>query len=277
MRNGTGLISIGRFSQLARLSIKALRLYAEEGLLTPAYVDPDSGYRYYSVAQARQAVLIRMLRSLEMPLDEIRALLQAPDDGAVQVYLRRHQERISARIARDQHTLLLLQRLLEYEENLMSYPITVREIEPLPIAGIRLHTPPEAFAQAISETMGELMGYLGARGLLNREKPPLVLHHSYSEEDADIEVCVPVDNVIEGEGRVQSRVLEGGRAAYLLHTGPYEELGVIYPAFGTWMQEQSYEPAGPIREDYLNSPAEVKDPSQYRTEIFWPLQKVRVS
>jgi DNA-binding transcriptional MerR regulator len=46
------LLPIGRFSQLTRLTIKALRLYDELGLLRPAYVDPDTAYRYYSLGPA---------------------------------------------------------------------------------------------------------------------------------------------------------------------------------------------------------------------------------
>ncbi|MEX1271244.1 MAG: MerR family DNA-binding transcriptional regulator, partial [Acidimicrobiia bacterium] len=49
------LVPIGRFSRMSRLSIKALRLYDEQGLLRPARVDPSSGYRYYRLAQAKRA------------------------------------------------------------------------------------------------------------------------------------------------------------------------------------------------------------------------------
>jgi hypothetical protein len=51
------LVPIGRFSAICRLSQKALRLYDEMGLLRPAWVDPDSGYRYYALAQAIEAAL----------------------------------------------------------------------------------------------------------------------------------------------------------------------------------------------------------------------------
>jgi len=40
---------------MTRLSVKALRLYDENGLLPPAHVDPSSGYRYYDFGQANRA------------------------------------------------------------------------------------------------------------------------------------------------------------------------------------------------------------------------------
>src|SRR5215472_2341321 len=95
------LIPIGRFAQITRLSLKALRLYAETGLLLPAYVDPGSGYRYYSLAQVAVAARIRLLRLVDMPLEDIRAALQAPDEAAVGQLLALQQQRLSARIERD--------------------------------------------------------------------------------------------------------------------------------------------------------------------------------
>jgi DNA-binding transcriptional MerR regulator len=68
-------MSIGEFARRSRLSAKALRLYDELGLLPPARVDEDSGYRFYEPGQLKQARLIATLRQLEFPLAEIRAIL----------------------------------------------------------------------------------------------------------------------------------------------------------------------------------------------------------
>jgi protein phosphatase len=68
------LLSIGAFAHAARLSPKALRLYDELGLLPPAFVDPDSGYRFYDPAQLERARLVAWLRRLGMPLARIRVV-----------------------------------------------------------------------------------------------------------------------------------------------------------------------------------------------------------
>ena len=67
-------LSIGEFATRSRLSHKALRLYDELGLLTPAAVDPDTGYRSYEVAQLEQARLVAALRRIAVPLAEIKAI-----------------------------------------------------------------------------------------------------------------------------------------------------------------------------------------------------------
>lgn len=79
-------VSIGEFARRSRLSIKALRLYDELGVLVPARVDEASGYRYYDVSQLEAARLVAMLRQLELPLTAIKELLACdPVDAAGQI------------------------------------------------------------------------------------------------------------------------------------------------------------------------------------------------
>jgi DNA-binding transcriptional MerR regulator len=79
-------ISIGEFARRSRLSLKALRLYDERGVLAPSRVDQASGYRYYSTAQLEEARLIVMLRQLQVPLAEIKELLACdPADAATRI------------------------------------------------------------------------------------------------------------------------------------------------------------------------------------------------
>jgi DNA-binding transcriptional MerR regulator len=79
-------VSIGEFARRSRLSVKALRLYDELGVLIPARVDRESGYRYYDDTQLDTARLVAMLRQLDVPLATIRELLACdPLDAAEQI------------------------------------------------------------------------------------------------------------------------------------------------------------------------------------------------
>jgi DNA-binding transcriptional MerR regulator len=76
-------ISIGEFARRSRLSLKALRLYDERGVLVPSRVDQASGYRYYDTAQLDQAGLVVMMRQLQLPLAAVKELLACdPADAA---------------------------------------------------------------------------------------------------------------------------------------------------------------------------------------------------
>lgn len=79
-------ISIGEFARRSRLSLKALRLYDERGVLVPSRVDQGSGYRYYDAAQLDEARLVVMLRQLQLPLAAVRELLACdPADAATRI------------------------------------------------------------------------------------------------------------------------------------------------------------------------------------------------
>jgi DNA-binding transcriptional MerR regulator len=79
-------ISIGEFARRSRLSLKALRLYDELGVLLPSRVDQASGYRYYDTAQLDEARLVVMLRQLQLPLAAIKELLACdPADAATRI------------------------------------------------------------------------------------------------------------------------------------------------------------------------------------------------
>lgn len=90
-----GLLTIGAFARAARLTPKALRLYAESGLLTPAAVDPESGYRFYHPAQLEHARLIARLRGIGMPLARIRDVC-ALDPPAAAAAVSAFWQRVSA-------------------------------------------------------------------------------------------------------------------------------------------------------------------------------------
>ena len=76
-----GPLTVGEFARITHLSVKTLRHYHQVGLLEPAEVNPDTGYRYYTVAQIPTVQVIRRLRDLEMPVADVKAVLAAPDEA----------------------------------------------------------------------------------------------------------------------------------------------------------------------------------------------------
>lgn len=110
---------IGRFARLTGLSVKALRHYDELGLLRPAAVDATTGYRSYAAEQVERAETIRLLRRLELPLDEIATLLETHDPARIRTVLLDHQRRSAIRAAALKGVLQRLQPLLEGREPIL--------------------------------------------------------------------------------------------------------------------------------------------------------------
>ncbi|GIH96996.1 MerR family transcriptional regulator [Planobispora siamensis] len=108
------LITVGRLARRVGLTAKALRHYDRIGLLVPALVEPGSGYRYYGPQQVAHARLIRLLRSVDVPLEQVRSCLAAPDDeAAIRRVLAEHRRRLQARLDRTRGDLHRIDHLLE--------------------------------------------------------------------------------------------------------------------------------------------------------------------
>ncbi len=107
------LESIGRFSQLSGISVSHLRHYHEVGLLQPAYIDPESGYRYYAIAQREAAEVIGILRSIDMPVRDIQRLLANPSEANVREVLAAHRTRLEERLTQVAGRLESIDRIVK--------------------------------------------------------------------------------------------------------------------------------------------------------------------
>jgi DNA-binding transcriptional MerR regulator len=107
------LVPIGRFARLSGLSIHTLRHYDEVGLLAPADVDAATGYRRYRRDQMARARRIRQLRWLDLPIDDIRPLVDEPDTEAARRILERHRGRLERQASLIADRLLTVGHLVQ--------------------------------------------------------------------------------------------------------------------------------------------------------------------
>lgn len=267
-----GLISIGRFAQITQLTIKALHIYEATGLLRPTYIDADSGYRYYSITQLPLARRIRLLRSIDMSLDSIHALLHAATPAAMDGLLRDHQQRIADRIMKDQQALHLLQHIIDHQADDLVFTVNVKDVSAQPIASIRLQTTPEDEQRCIPALLDELENYALQAGARSQDTPPVRISHAYSQDVVDSEIAVPTTQLVASTDRITARMLEPAAVAYVMHVGPHADLWAVYWALLVWIQEHGYEEGGPPREVYWRHPTD-GHASEYRTEVQWPIRQ----
>ena len=265
------LIPIGRFSNMTRLSVKALRIYDDNGVLPAAQVDPSSGYRYYSLGQANRAEAVRILRSLEVPLDEIRELLDSDDPESVDKQLVIHRERLADRLATQERALAYLEVLIQRKEGIMPYDVQVNEVAPQLVAAIKIHTTLSRIGEDIPAGFSSLVQAMGAEGASPAGAPLIVYHDIIDEEtDGDIEICIPVAAEFAGGADTYGRQLEGGSMATAVHHGPYQEIAPAYHTLTGWVSEHGHELAGPPREIYVNDPQTVP-PEELLTRVEFPI------
>ena len=247
------LIPIGQFSAASRLSLKALRLYDENGLLAPARVDPDSGYRFYRAEQLRVATTIRLLRACGMPLVEIKAFVSAPSTAALDHYERT----LEIELVERRGILSYLRKRMKEEP---MFDVRTKQVEEQPYVSRQKRVRVEDLEPFIVSTITELGG----------ENEPsdhaFTLYHGEVNEEADgpVEVCVPTKG---GDKR-----LPAGEVAYTVATGAqcvFPEIIGAYDAVAEWAQREGRELAGPPREIYRFDPQKGETPQM---EIAWPIR-----
>jgi DNA-binding transcriptional MerR regulator len=128
-------LTVGDFSRMTHLSVKTLRHCHQVGLLEPAEVDPNNGYRYYSLDQIPLAQVVRRLRSLEMPAADVKAVLVAPNVEVRNGLIAAHLDHLEAELAQTRAAVDGLRSLLERPQT--STPIEHRTVAPAPAVGIR--------------------------------------------------------------------------------------------------------------------------------------------
>ena len=267
------LLSIGHFARLSGLTIRTLRHYDEIGLLRPARTDASSGYRYYSLAQARDAEAIRRLRRLDVPLDEVAALLHA-DGATLRERLAVHRARIEGRAVETQRVLAELDRIIDGEEELVPDPTQIEfklDVKEVPDRRVLLARG-RADGDGLKELIPRLITDTQTRLLEAGGEPagPPVCVCPMPGEDGTSEVAVgwPLP---EGLELADAETLTVGRALVFEHRGPYDALGRSYRLMSEVMERQGLTPAGDPVEVYWSNPEEVPDPNDYVTTIEWPL------
>ena len=255
------LLPIGRFSLLTGLTAKALRHYDDLGLLRPTFVDPDSGYRWYALEQARVAEAIRRLRGLQLPLEEIAEVLAGGDD-VLRERLEVHRARIEGQVVDSNRILAELDRLIHGEETLVPEDVLQVEIQDLPEItyacirrrGATMEELPVVIPQLIGETAKWVFENGGPAG------PPADICPMLDESTFDLRVGWPVATDAEPPAPIERYTVAAGKAAVHRHTGDYSELSSTWRRFYESLQAQGVEPKGEPRECYETSPRRSRIP-----------------
>lgn len=262
------LMPIGRFSTACRLSIKALRYYDERGLLKPCFVDPVSGYRYYRIDQSRDAVMIALLRSLDIPIDTIKQLLHAEGDE-----LRRcldvERARIESELHEKRQALKSIERIARYGE-LTPYTVAIRSAPDYRLASLRCTTTAECMVDDSGALMYALFDELARLGV-NHSDPYVCINEAPDPQgNIAVHACVGIGSAEISGDRVAMIHIAGGPEAWLTHVGAYEELGIAYHALSAWVQERGHEQRAALREIYRNDPADTPV-DELVTEVIMPI------
>jgi DNA-binding transcriptional MerR regulator len=263
-------LTIGDFSRATHLSVKTLRYYHQIGLLAPAGVDPETGYRRYATGQIPAAQIIRRFRALDMPLDEIQAVLKAPDLQARDRLIAAHLARMETSLARTRQAVASLRDLLEHRGA---------------AAAIGHRHAAETPAAAISEVIGVTDGLLWYQGALGELRATLAAQdlradgppggifpgELFADERGQVTTFIPCHGQLRPVGRVTPMTVPAAELAIIIHSGPLADIDRAYGTLAAYVTDHELAVDGPLREYHLVGPGDTADEAAWRTEIGWPV------
>ena len=266
------MLTIGDFSRATLLTIKTLRHYHDAGLLGAAEVDPHSGYRRYLTSQIPQAQMIKRFRELQMPLNEIRQLLAAPDGSTRNAIIAAHLSRLENNLGRTRSAVSELRNLLGPPAG----PVTISHRHVASMSGAAIGERVDAkhavswLAGALAELHSTLVtqsrrAVAPAGGVLSDE--------IFTKGRGPATIYIPCDGPIETIGRVRPYHAPEVDLATILHAGSHRSIDLAYGALATHVARHERAADGPLRERYLVGPLDTSDESAWRTEIGWPIVK----
>jgi DNA-binding transcriptional MerR regulator len=258
------VFKISDFSQLARVSVRTLRLYDELNLFRPAQVDPLTGYRQYDANQLPRLNRILALKDLGFSLEQIAQFLR--DDMPAErlrgmmlmkrADIERELEENQARLARVEARL----RQIENEGILSPYDVTLKEVPSMKIAAAKSIVP------TLDEVIGARQGMFRniynwlEKNRIEPGKPELVLYpdQEYVEQDIQLETAVPLDvsssdaPPLSPNGGIFIHELPAvPKMASVIHHGRFGDVNDAITALCQWAGDNGFTPNGAFREIHL--------------------------
>ncbi|MEC0244300.1 MerR family transcriptional regulator [Paenibacillus chitinolyticus] len=276
------MLSIGEFSKICEVSTKTLRYYDEIGLIKPDEINPENGYRFYSVGQLKKMLLINRLKSYHFSLEDIKALLETEED--------RSEEKLYSALSRKRKEIQNKLNALEYALNQISTDIfhfqkgisimshldqievQLVETPPVNILYTRHLLSGDDFASGYAKYFSGLYEKIAAEKL-TMLGTPMTIYHSpdYDPAGNDTEFAIPIAESVKG-----TRDLPGGLCAKSVLRGSYPELRSVYARLTEWIENEGYEWVRPPYEIYVTDPYQAGVSGDIVTEVYVPVRKKRL-
>lgn len=254
------LFRIGEVVKILGVTRKAILLYEDLGLLTPAVKDPKSGFRYYTADNMTQICSIRSLQSLGLSLREVQAYYY--DTENIDLYL---QHLLELRATLDRNIQMLQVRSAKQGD------LTVHSaVLPRQVCFCRKYRCADTTEAAIclrdtyiAAARTGKMSMTGRMFTMRMERDPDIL---------ELMCCIPVDDSFDGPERTE---FTETTALCIYYRGPYERIGAAIRTLESYIHERGIKTTGPFRSIYLEGPPNRGENSEdYITMVAVPVMRL---
>jgi DNA-binding transcriptional MerR regulator len=259
---GMAMFRTGEFSNIARVSKRLLQYYDEIGLLKPARIDPETGYRYYSAKQLPHLNRILALKDLGLSLDQIAEMMHANvSDEAIHGMLLMQKAQLEQTLREDLQRLRQIEARLEQNQRSDAVPdVVVASIPAQLFLSVRAVVPsPQELLQLVQQVQQVVPARLDARIL--GSFAGIVHTDSFTITNNDVEMGYllkqPIETpiVLSEEYVLRMRTLPAVEMmAVAVQTGGPDLVFVALGQIAQWIEANGYQIAGPYREIGLELP-----------------------
>ena len=272
----SGLFQIGDVAKMFSLSVGTLRHYEKIGLLSPEYIDPETGYRYYSTRQFECLNTIRYLRVLDTPLEQIADFLKNREVDHIQELLRQQKEAVRSK----QRELEIIERKIDHRlrqiEDAVTSELDTARLVTCPAKritwirnslSIHSYLDLEMSIRQLEGKQKDAMVFLGKVGVgITQEH---LLEQEYQKYDLVFLLLDPED---EYEGTVEE--IPSETCVTIRFCGSHSDAPGKYQMLADYMEEHQLQITGFSREITLIDYGLTSNKEQFVTEIQIPvLQK----
>lgn len=296
------MYTIGEFSKIVMLSPKTLRYYDDINIFKPSYIDDYNNYRYYSLDQINDLLMILKLKQCGLSLNEIKKITHNNDFELLEILLHKKLDEFNKRIADikllKKNALYTLNYLQTAKPAEMSYSFStgIKEKKLTTVAFIKKTISINEYNQEIMKTIISLFNILNSKAIESvgsvicifndrifnkktlgslKEIPSMEQSkNNILEEDMiNIEICIPIEDSICNTS-LQTKQVFGKKYAYTIVSGEYnEEIGIMaYMKLLEYSYQENYVFDGPAAEIYVLGPGDTNNPDEYVTEICIPIK-----
>lgn len=264
------LYKIGMFAQMNHTTIKTLRFYEEQGLLLPAVVDSENGYRYYTMDQMSVLHRIMALKQAGFTLEDIRRLNSNSDATG---FLAKKKEEILSKIAELTIQLAMIDGYMASSGEYLDAPVLIKRIPS--VIAVTMQKRIEAYDALFDmmPLMGAEMERLGVTCALPEYCFTHYLESGYKDEQILVETCQAVTEKKENTNLVQFKEFPEIQAACIYHKGSYNDFPRTYAAILKYIEENGYEICGNIREKYIDGVWNKETEAEWLSEIQIPVKR----
>jgi DNA-binding transcriptional MerR regulator/effector-binding domain-containing protein len=274
------MFRIGEFAQIAQVSGRQLRFYDQLGLLEPAHIDRQTGYRYYSIRQLPRLNSILALKELGLSLDQIGPLLAngiSPPELRAMLTMKRAQLEQSLR--EEENRLKHIESRIaqiDSQGGIGDYDVVVKQVAPLPYLSCRAAC--ENFEEAVRLVGGVATDGMRLIRASLRDRLIVIVRNDYESEKLDLEVGFSLTRASNANVRLSgdlvlshSELPAVETMATIVRVGTMER-HCSFGMIGMWIEANGYEIDGPCREVFLEPVSAPQNLGSALVEIQFPVR-----